>query len=151
MSKPKPKPPWISGFCNVNNPLDSHGRCPGSRSDGVLCGCRHPRCPHNPERETTMPEATPDWADVDVNQYGQITCPVMDCGADMYLIRTHCIPLVAEDGVNVGPECAVSATWEVECTNGHKLINSGAGSGEDVPPYDHRRTHEILSALRGAS
>lgn len=109
------------------------------------------------------------WPDVDVDEYGQMTCPVLRCDAPLYLTRTYCIPLIAEQAASGDhdPEAAVSDAWEVECTNGHKLhdhidqirqTNATGGdaegdlldeTGDSAPEYDHFLTHQRINALGG--
>jgi hypothetical protein len=107
------------------------------------------------------------WPDVDVDTYGQITCPVPRCDAPVSLIRTYCIPLIAEQETDHEPEHATTSGWAVECTNGHRLmdhvdaireLNATGGdldgnmldeTGDYAPDYDHFVAHRVINALGG--
>jgi hypothetical protein len=99
-----------------------------------------------------------EWPDVDVDEYGQMTCPVPLCDAQLYLIRSYSIPLVAEQDVGHEPEDAVSDSWQVECTNGHVLHDStdqlratpdADETADSAPEYDHMLSHHRINALGG--
>lgn len=102
------------------------------------------------------------WPDVDVDEYGQMACPVLLCDATLYLTRTYCIPLFAEQSVGHEPQDAVTDRWQVECINGHVLhdgidqirqMNADGAeedeTGDSMPEYDHFLTHERINALGG--
>jgi len=111
--------------------------------------------------------STVEWPGVDVDEYGQMTCPIPRCDASLYLTRTYCIPLIAEQDLGHDPEDAISDAWEVECINGHKVhdhvdqirqTNADGGdhegdlldeTGDSAPPYDHFLTHQRINALGG--
>lgn len=104
------------------------------------------------------------WPTVPVDDYGQMTCPILRCGANLYLIRSYCITLVAEQDTDHEAKHAVSDHWQVECTNGH-VLHDGIDqlrqmnaddpeachdeTGDSAPDYDHYLTHLRISNLWG--
>lgn len=107
------------------------------------------------------------WPVVKVDEYGQMTCPVPRCDAELYLERIYAIPLVAEQAASGDhdPEAAVSNSWRVQCTNGHQVhdyvdqireINANGGDHEgdlldetcdEAPEYDHFLTHQRINSI----
>jgi hypothetical protein len=65
-------------------------------------------------------------------------CPMPDCGADLYLVRTENIPIyrvsIAED---LKPGKGITTGWEVVCTEGHTLLLPGDEHPEDADFVDH--------------
>jgi hypothetical protein len=126
-------------------PRDRHIRRPRRR--------RPTACPTQPGEVMTAP-----WPDVDRDESGQMTCPVLICDAPLYLIRTYCIPLIAEQDTDLDTESAVSDSWEVICTNDHKLHTSvdqlrathdADETADYAPEYNHMLTHHRVNALGG--
>lgn len=98
------------------------------------------------------------WPDVNVDEYGQITCPVTQCGAPIYLERSYCIPLIAEQAASGDhdPDAAITDRWQVACQDGHVLhtcrdqlraMPDADETADYAPEYDHFLLHKRINAL----
>lgn len=100
---------------------------------------------------------TQPWPDVDVDEFGQITCPIPSCDEPLNLERSYSIPLIAEQDSHHAATNAVADHWTVECIAGHVLYSSadharrtgGDELCETAVEYDHHALHQVINALGG--
>jgi len=96
---------------------------------------------------------------VPVDEFGQIKCPIGECNDPLYLDTTYCEPLFAEEAPGVGkPENAITARWQVTCSEGHVLWTSADQArvlgGDPTDPdeaYDHERLYKHIQQLHGTA
>lgn len=97
------------------------------------------------------------WPDVDVDECGQMTCPIPSCDEQLHLVRAYSIPLIAEQDDAHEPQDAVADDWRVECVGGHVLYASadharrtgGDETCETAVEYDHLALHKVINVLGG--
>lgn len=100
---------------------------------------------------------TTTWADVNCDEYGQITCPIPGCEEELHLRREYAIPLIAEQEPDPGIDDAISDYWEVRCIGRHTIYTSwdharatgGDETSETAVEYDHVAVHKAINALWG--
>ena len=68
------------------------------------------------------------------DEYHQALCPVMECGAVLYLIWHTAQPVCDLLDVTYAPSDAYTSSWDIECENDHRLWSSAdqaRATGED--------------------
>lgn len=114
-------------------PVRRVGRQPG-------VGSRRPT-PGRSGLMTPPPLTASERLDRRLAPYAPVACPLLDCGADLYVNVTAAIPIVrsstATDLADISN--AVTTGWEVVCTEGHVIllpVDDGADAHVFGVPYD---------------
>ncbi|MBM7788883.1 PD-(D/E)XK nuclease-like domain-containing protein [Tenggerimyces flavus] len=156
---PRKRKLWLSGFCGLGMPPDSHRRCRGSHGD-LTCSCN---CHVEPIDGNGRPEAAVEPKDqpsagMPHGNTAELAARPVTMPAEDY----HAHPALSSTGARklLPPSCPAIFKYErehppppkKEFDFGHAAHTLALGAGPDIVPlpYDNRRTNAYKAAVEEA-